>query len=75
MDITYNHQRFVLEMYVGKLKEDVTLLEEKNPLQWLPLTENFADLDRFAGEQNIAYIINVALNIRFLRDSLCQATR
>ena len=61
MDITYYHQKFVLEMYVGKLKEDVTLREEKNPLLWIPLTENFADPDRFAGEQNIAHIINVAL--------------
>ena len=61
MDITYYHQKFVLEMYVGKLEEDVNLCEEKNPLLWLPLTEDFADPDRFAGEQNIAHIINVAL--------------
>ena len=61
MDISYYHQRFVLEMYVGKLEEDVNLCEEKNPLLWLPLTEDFADPDRFAGEQNIAHIINVAL--------------
>ena len=61
MDITYYYQKFVLEMYVGKLEEDVTLHEEKNPLLWIPLTENFADPDRFAGEQNIAHIINVAL--------------
>ena len=61
MDITYYSQEFVLEMYVGKLEEDVTVREEKNPLLWIPLTENFADPDRFAGEQNIAHIINVAL--------------
>ena len=61
MDITYYYQEFVLEMYVGKLEEDVALREEKNPLLWIPLTENFADPDRFAGEQNIAHIINVAL--------------
>ena len=61
MDITYYYQEFVLEMYVDKLEEDVTLREEKNPLLWIPLTENFADPDRFAGEQNIAHIINVAL--------------
>lgn len=61
MDITYYHQQFVLEIYVGKLEEDMTLFEEKNPLLWLPLTEDFADPDRFAGEQNIAHIINVAL--------------
>ena len=61
MDITYYHQKFVLEMYVGKLEEDVKLREEKNPLLWLPLTEDFTARERFAGEQNIAHIINVAL--------------
>ena len=61
MDITYYYQEFVLEMYVGKLEENVTLREEKNPLLWIPLTENFADPKSFAGEQNIAHIINVAL--------------
>lgn len=61
MDITYYHQKFVLEMYVGKLEEDVKLREEKNPLLWLPLTEDFTDRARFAGEQNIAHIINVAM--------------
>ncbi len=60
MDITYYHQKFVLEMYVGMLEEEVELREEKNPLLWLPLTEDFTDRERFAGEQNIAHIINVA---------------
>lgn len=61
MDFTYYDQKFVLEIYVGQLQEDVQLVEEVNPLEWLPLTENFADPDRFAGDQNIAHIINVAL--------------
>ncbi len=61
MDITYYHQAFVLEMYVGMLSEDVELREEKNPLLWLPLTEDYTDRERFAGEQNIAHIINVAM--------------
>ena len=61
MDITYNHQKFVLVMYVSKLEGDVNLCEEKNPLLWMPLTEDFADSVRLAGEQNIAHIINVVL--------------
>ena len=51
MDITYNHQKFVLVMYVSKLEGDVNLCEEKNPLLWMPLTEDFADSVRLAGEQ------------------------
>ena len=61
MDLTYYYQAFVLEMYLGVLEEDVELREEKNPLLWLPLTEDYTDRERFAGEQNIAHIINVAL--------------
>ena len=61
MDFTYYHQKFVLEIFVGQLKENVTLREEKNSLLWIPITEHFADPDRFAGEQNIPHIMNVAL--------------
>lgn len=61
MDFTYYVQGIVLEIYVGQLQEDVVLVEEVNPLEWLPLTENFADSYRFAGDQNIAHIINMAL--------------
>ena len=61
MDITYYHLNFVLELYVGTLQEDMELVEEVNPLEWLSIEENFADSDRFAGKQNIAHIINVAM--------------
>ena len=61
MDIRYYYQDFDLELYVGQLEEVVALKEETNPLVWLTLDENFADKDRFAGEQNIAHIMNVAL--------------
>ena len=61
MDIRYYHQGFDLEMYVGILREDKPLREELNPLLWLPLTEDFADRERFAGEQNIAHIMNIAM--------------
>ena len=61
MDIRYYYQDFDLELYVGQLEGDVVLKEEKNPLSWLPLDEDFADKEKFAGEQNIAHIMNVAL--------------
>ena len=60
MDIRYYSQGFALEIYVGHLAEDVELREELNPLLWLPLDEDFTDRDRFAGEQNIAHIMNIA---------------
>ena len=53
MDIRYYHQGFDLQ--------HVLLKEETNPLLWMLLTEDFTDRYRFAGEQNIAHIMNVAL--------------
>ncbi len=61
MDIRYYYQDFDLELYVGKLDEDVTLVEEKNPLIWMSVDEDFTDRGRFAGEQNIAHIMNIAM--------------
>lgn len=61
MDLTYYAQGFVLEIYVGQLQKEVTLVQEVNKLEWLPLTENFADSGKYAGDQNIAHIVNVAL--------------
>ena len=61
MDLRYYYQDFDLELYVGKLDDEILLHEEKNPLLWLPLSEDFTDKGRFAGEQNIAHIMNVAM--------------
>ena len=61
MDLIYYYQDFILEIYIGRLNEDVVLKEETNPLLWLPLDEDYTDRERFAGEQNIAHIINIAL--------------
>lgn len=47
--------------YVGQLQRKVALIQENNELEWLPLTENFADSGKYAGDQNIAHIVNVAL--------------
>lgn len=61
MDLTYYHQNYILELYVGKLSVSKELVEELNPLEWLSLSENFSDPEKFAGDQNIAHIVNVAL--------------
>lgn len=61
MDFTYYYQDFVLELYVGRLSVCKELVEEVNPLEWLSLEENFADSEKFAGDQNIAHIVNMAL--------------
>ncbi len=61
MDLRYYFQGFTLEIFAGRLTEDAALTEELNPLVWLPFSEDFTDREKFAGEQNIAHIMNVAL--------------
>ena len=61
MDITYYQRKFVLELYVGQLQDEVELIEEKNPLTWMPLTEDFADSGKYAGDKNITHIVTIAL--------------
>lgn len=61
MDMTYYVDKLVLEIYVGQLTTKPALTEEINPLVWLPLTEDFTDMNRFAGEQDMAHIVNIAL--------------
>ncbi len=64
MDFTYLCDGFLLEIWTGRLKEDVPLVEEKNPLLWVGVEENreaFFDGTRFAGDGNIGHIINKIL--------------
>jgi len=58
MDFTYYNQNCYVEVYVGHLKEEITLRQEKHPLEFLPLDgENFFDLEKYAGEGNIGHMI------------------
>ena len=60
MDMTYYQQQLVLEMYVGILEYDVPLIEEVNSLKWISIEDNFADSNKYAGDKNIAHIVEVA---------------
>lgn len=57
MDFTYYFENCYLEVYVGKLKRDVVLIEEKNKLVWVNLENNFFDTSIYAGEGNIGHMI------------------
>ena len=46
-----------LEVYVGKLNKSVDLIEEINKLYWIDKNENFSDLEKYAGEGNIGYMV------------------
>ncbi len=57
IDFTYYLSDCYLETYVGKLKNEVTLIEEENKLFWTELDQNFFDMKIYAGEGNIGHII------------------
>lgn len=48
---------YELAAYVGRLRREVTVGGEENPLRWAPLTENFFDLTRFAGDGSVGHIV------------------
>ena len=57
MNFQYEINDIELEVYYGKLKNDVELVEEKNPLCWVNKEENFFDYNKFAGEGNIGHML------------------
>ena len=57
MNFQYKMLDMELEVYVGKLNKDVTLIEELNKLYWIDKNENFFDIDKFAGEGNIGHMV------------------
>jgi len=59
MDFGYHYCGIELQVYAGALKHEVVLREELNPLCWMPLTENFFDSARFAGDGNIGHMLEI----------------
>ncbi len=57
MNITYVKWERDLEIYYGVLNKEVELIEEVNKLEWVPLTDDFFNTKKYAGEGNIGHII------------------
>lgn len=57
MNLQYKMTDMELEVYAGKLKKDVDLVEEVNKLYWFDKKEDFFDMEKFAGEGNIGHIL------------------
>ena len=43
--------------YAGRLRRRVEISGEENPLLWMPLTENFFDMHKYAGEGSIGHVV------------------
>ena len=57
MDFCYYNQECMVSIYVGVLEKEVKLKEEKHPLCWLDLKQDFFDMKKFAGEGNIGHMV------------------
>ena len=57
MDLNYFKYENNLQVYYGILKRDVTLVEEKNKLEWVTIDDKLLDNSKFAGNYNIPHII------------------
>lgn len=57
MNLTYTKWNKELEVYYGILKNEVELIEEVNKLEWVSVSDDFFDMNKYAGEGNIGHII------------------
>ena len=57
MDLNYYKYEKNLQVYYGVLKYEVTLIEEKNKLEWVTINDRLLDNTKFAGNYNIPHII------------------
>lgn len=60
MNFDYPFQDMQLQVYIGKIKKRIELIEEINELFWIELTSEFWNLDKFAGDGNIWHMIKYA---------------
>ena len=57
MDLNYFKYENNIQVYYGILKHEVTLVEEKNKLEWVNIDDRLLDNSKFAGNYNIPHII------------------
>ena len=61
MSTKYFKIGFSLEIFAGRLKHDVKVYGEENPLCWVSADEDFFDTSKFAGDGNLGHIIRIRI--------------
>ncbi|WP_028042693.1 NUDIX hydrolase [Candidatus Stoquefichus massiliensis] len=56
-DMIYYFEDMILEVWTGKLDKFIEVYGDENDLEWISLSENFFDVQRFAGYGNIGHIL------------------
>jgi 8-oxo-dGTP diphosphatase len=64
MDFKYYLQNCYVEVYVGRLKRDISVTGDENILYWSDLDYNFFDMSLYAGEGNIGHMIEQVNNVK-----------
>ena len=59
MDFVWHPINMKMIVFIGKLREEVELVEEAHKLHWIDIEANFYDTDKFAGEGNIGHMIEI----------------
>jgi 8-oxo-dGTP diphosphatase len=67
MDFKYYLQDCYVEVYVGRLKRDISVFGNENILYWSDLDNNFFDMSLYAGEGNIGHMIE---QVNYVKDML-----
>lgn len=57
MNFEYVLEDCRMEVYAGRLKRHVDVVDEVNHLEWLPVEQDYADITRFAGVGNVGHMI------------------
>ena len=57
MDLNYYKYGNNIQVFYGILNHEVSLVEEKNKLEWVTISEELLNNEKFAGNYNIPHII------------------
>lgn len=67
MDFTYYYHNCYVEVYVGRLKQDIAVYGDEHELYWSELTVDFFDTTQFAGEGNIGHMV---MQVNMCKDAI-----
>lgn len=59
IDFVWHPVAMQMHVFIGKLDEDVTLVEEVHPLEWIDIDADFFDTNTYAGEGNIGHMVAI----------------
>lgn len=59
IDYTWHPIDMEMKVFIGKLKEEIELVEEIHELKWIDMNQNFFDMNKFAGEGNIGHMMEI----------------